>query len=168
MLKFIVEKWYKNKDRLKREFETNEKLYKCDYLGIVQTVFDIIVNDDDSQKRWFNFNENNKLLDTSHITEINDGKGIGTLIYLIPFNVSPGSPNEAEYLMTYINYGSCEICDLLASIQNGGKYFTEEQVEDFMYLSLHILQHTIKPYNKGYHFDKRFEPSTHRRVKREK
>ena len=78
----------------------------------------------------------------------------GTLLYIIPFDKY--QPEEYEYLMTFINYGSCSACDTLLSIQDyGEEKLTDDQVKDFMKLCKDILMNTIKPYNSGWqHTDK--------------
>lgn len=150
MLKIIVEKWDKNKDKLKEVFETHKGFNGCDYKEIVNVVFDIIYNDNEDFSR--------DRLDLENLTEIDNGDYQGTLIYLIPF--ATYQPSESEYLMTYVGYGSCSGCDTLQAIQEYGgcdENLTETQVKDFMQLAKDILQNTIKPYNYGWRKDERFE-----------
>lgn len=149
MLKIIAEKWRKNRAKLKNKFETTEGLnsYKFTYKDIVKMTFDVICNDD----------KKNNILDCKHITQIDNGHYQGTLIYLIPFDTY--QPTEGDYLMTYVRYGSCSGCDTLMAIRNHGEegLLSAKQVKDFLTLSLHILQNTIKPYNEGWRHDEDFD-----------
>lgn len=153
MIKIISEKWEKNKDKLKRAFETTNGLNECEYTDIVKMTFDIIYNSDEkySDETFY------RNLDIENITKIDNGDYQGTLLYLIPFDTY--QPNENEYLMTYVGYGSCSGCDTLLAIQadGEGRFLNDGQVNDFMTLALHILQHTIKPYNFGWRADEMFE-----------
>lgn len=149
MLKIILEKWEKNKDKLKKIFETEKGFnsYDCNYRDIVELTFEVIYNTDEDSRLG--------RVNTERITEINDGDYQGTLLYLIPFDSY--QPNENEYLMTYVDYGSCSGCDTLQSLQSYGDDVTETQVNGFMTLAKDILQNTIKPYNYGWRNDGKFE-----------
>lgn len=147
MLKIIVEKWDKNKDKLRNIFATEKGFNDCDYKHIVKTVFNIIYN--------YGEEYSSNKLDIENITEIDNGSYQGTLLYLIPFDTC--QPNESEYLMTYVGYGSCSVCDTLQAIQSCREDLGKEQVDDFMQLAKDILQNTIKPYNYGWREDERFE-----------
>lgn len=140
MLKIVVEKWWKNKNQLENIFRTKVGWNSCTYLDLVKEIVNIILNDEND--KW----------DIEHITEIDNGSYQGTLLYLIPENTY--QPNESEYLMTYVGYGSCSGCDTLLSAQNwGDDLLDEEQIKAFMWLSLHILENMIKPYNSGWRND---------------
>lgn len=150
MLKIILEKWDKNKDKLQKVFETQKGFNDCNYTDIVKLVFNTIYNADEE------FSSDK--LDIENITKIDNGDYQGTLLYLIPFDTY--QPSESEYLMTYVGYGSCSGCDTLQAIQMYGGYescLTEGQVQDFMQLAKDILQNTIKPYNYGWRSDEKFE-----------
>lgn len=148
MLKIILEKWDKNKDKLKNIFETKSGFNDCDYKEIVKLTFGTIYND--------GVECSSDMLDLENITEINNGDYQGTLLYLIPFNTY--QPAEGDYLMTYVGYGSCSGCDTLLAIQEDGEgCLSKVQVNDFMQLAKDILQNTIKPYNYGWRKDERFE-----------
>lgn len=145
MLKIIVEKWNKNKQKLEKVFrEDNSSTFNnCEYLDLVKLAFNTILNDKET------------LLDIEGITEIDNGDYQGTLLYLIPFNTY--HPSEYEYLMTYVGYGSCSGCDTLQAIQDWGEdKLSEQQISDFMELCKDILTNTIKPYDCGWRADERF------------
>ena len=138
MLKIVVEKWWKNKKKLEDAYRTKKGWNFCSYLDIVKETIDTILNDEGNQ--W----------DIKHITEIDNGDYQGTYLYLIPANTY--QPSADEYLMTYVYYGSCSGCDTLQAIQEGwSEILKEDQINDFMTLSLHLLENMIKPYNSGWH-----------------
>jgi hypothetical protein len=137
MLKIVVEKWWKNKKKLEDAYRTKKGWNFCSYLDIVKETIDTILNDEGNQ--W----------DIKHITEIDNGDYQGTYLYLIPANTY--QPGADEYLMTYVYYGSCSGCDTLQAIQEGwSEVLKEDQIKEFMMLSLHLLENMIKPYNDGW------------------
>jgi len=148
MMKIVATKWGENSEKLRKALSENDGLKNCNYLDLVKLSFDIILNDGSPATAR---------LDLGKITEVDDGGYQGTLLYLIPFDTY--QPTEYEYLMTYVNYGSCSVCDTLQSIQdrNGDhKKLTKEQVDDFMALCKDILQNTICPYNFGWRASDKF------------
>ena len=152
MLKVLVEKWNKNKERLSKALRRTD-LEHVDYKDLVRLTFDEIYNDGvgDEDYLWYG------KLDTKHITEVDDGDYQGTLLFLIPFNRY--QPTECDYLMTYIGYGSCSGCDTLQGIQNDLPCYgqpTEQNIADFMGLCRDIICNTIKPYNSGWRYEECF------------
>ena len=148
MLKIVRDKWDKNKELLRNELINGTNFNKCSYLDLVKLAFDYIYNSDEGRS--------SEKLNVSDITEIDNGDCQGTLVYLIPFNTY--QPDECQYLMTYVGYGSCSGCDTLQAIQAWGKEaLTEQQVSDFMILCKDILTNTIKPYNHGWRNDGQFD-----------
>lgn len=148
MLKIVIEKWWKNKNKLEDAYRTKKEWNSCSYRDIVKETIDIILNDNDECDKW----------DVEHITEIDDGDYQGTYLYLIPKKTY--QPSSYEYLMTYVYYGSCSGCDTLLAIQDwrkGKDLLEEEQIKGFMALSLHILENMIKPYNSGWSSDSDYE-----------
>ena len=75
----------------------------------------------------------------------------------------PKNPAIAGFLMTYVEYGSCNYCDILQRIQyledceNIHKLPTEQQVKDYMILCKDIVSNIIRPYNIGWRGDEQFE-----------
>lgn len=139
MIKYCVQKWNKNKDKLEAAIRKDVELNGCNYSYLVELIVKYILND-----------EENGYIDTwnhKRITVIDDGDYQGTEIFLIPSgSYQPGPDN---YLMTYVYYGSCSGCDTLMSIQDyyeDDKVPTESQVKDYMTLCLHLIQNMIKPY----------------------
>lgn len=139
MLKIVVEKWWKNKNKLEAAYRFKTGWNSCSYLDIVKETINSILNDNDGYIKW----------DIEHITEIDNGDYQGTLLYLIPENTY--QPSADEYLMTYVYYGSCSGCDTLQAIQEWSEGpLKEDQIKEFMMLSLHLLENMIKPYNDGW------------------
>ena len=152
MLKIMVKKWDENKDNLEKELSTMKMNYQYD--DLVKLTFKTIFNDG---KNGYGFYD----LDLDNLTKIDNGSYSGTLLYVIPFDCY--SPDEGEYIMTYVNYGSCCGCDTLERI----KAFNDEddipdknQLADLMMLCKDIITNTIKPYNKGYNYREDFEEIT--------
>ena len=155
MLKYCLSQWNKNKDTLKELLSRNTELNDCGYDTLVKLTFNTIFNID-------NDTESGIELDIEHITNIDNGNYQGTQLYLIPFNTC--QPSEYEYLMTYVNYGSCSGCDTLQSIQSDGdwedygdnKVPTDKQLNDYMTLCRDLISNTVKPYNGGWRKDEDF------------
>lgn len=147
MIKYCLKKWDKNKDKLEQFYRTTTGWNDCNYLDIVKAVVTYVLNDNTT------FDDN---WDANGITEIDNGDYQGTLLYLIPQNTY--QPSECDYLITYVDYGSCSGCDTLQAIQNYGEsYLTEEQVKDFMTLSKDIITNMKKPYNCGWRREEEFD-----------
>ena len=153
MLKYCAEKWDKNKTLLMNALQSEEiynELHVCIYADLVQLVVKYILNDGKEEEydtgEW----------DENNITEVDNGDYQGTLLYLIPAKTY--QPCANEYLITFVDYGSCAGCDTLIGIQTSIPYHgyceSDEQfailkrktIEDFMTLCLHLVQHMKKPY----------------------
>ena len=148
MLNIIKEQWNKNREFLRKAIERDTVLNECGYDYIVKFAFENIYNRD--------LPDHVAPLNLSAIYEIDDGDYQGTILYIIPFNTY--QPNEHEYLMTYVGYGSCSGCDTLQSIQDysHGRP-TGIQIPDFLELCKDILTNTIMPYNFGWRNDPLFD-----------
>lgn len=142
MLKICRDKWEKNQNKLKEELKKID-LNCCDYEKLVKLTIKNILNDSD-----YNFNN----WDIDSITTINDGDFQGTLLFVIPRNWY--QPASYDYLITYIEYGSCSGCDTLQAIQtwhtkkdeNGYFIYDKEQLDDFMTLCRDILFNIKRPF----------------------
>lgn len=151
MIKILVELWDKNKNRLEQALRTYENIEYIDYKTLVKVTFDNIYNYDNAI-----YVSSIKYLDCDNLTEIDDGDYQGTLIYLIPFKTY--QPSEYEYLMTYVRYGSCSVCDTLLSITDYIRGTpTDENIKDLMALCKDIVTNTIRPYNIGWRYDDIFD-----------
>lgn len=156
MIKYCIDKWNKNKDKLEEKLRDGTTWNSCDYSDLVKLVVEQILNgglsdnDYSFDTRW----------DSSRITIIDNGDYQGTLLFLIPRDTY--QPAEYDYLMTYVGYGSCSACDTLKAIQtynyeSDGR-LTDEQVKDFMTLCRYIVTGMILPYNTGWRYSEEFEP----------
>ena len=154
MIKYCIEKWDKNKDLLKSALDNNkllnhvlnknddDPLEYLEYKDLVKLTVMFILNDGNE---W----------DVNKIKEIDDGDYQGTLLYLIPEDTY--QPNSSEYLMTFVEYGSCSACDTLQTIQC---YLDirnrDKSIDDLMNLCKDLICNMIKPYNTGWRYDERF------------
>lgn len=159
MIRYCIDKWEKNKNMLQDDIRENPAWGNCDYFYVVKKIVTIILNDGiEACPDW----------NTERITQIDDGHYQGTLLYLIPRNVD--SPAEFDYLMGFIEYGSCSICDTLERIQYESydyddvsdmnklrQKLTETQVKDYMALCKDFICSIIKPYNNGWRQDHEFD-----------
>ena len=146
MLKYCLEKWNKNRTYLENALREDMSLHNCDYEYLVRLVVRYILNDNVYDGTW----------STDNITTIDNGEYQGTLLFVIPEETY--QPNEYEYLMTYIGYGSCSVCDTLQSIQPWeSRALTDEELEGFMTLCKDIVTNIIKPWNAGWRHDDRFD-----------
>ena len=154
MIKYCIEKWDKNKDLLRSALNNNkllnhvlnrnddDPLEYLEYKDLVKLTVMFILND---KNEW---NENK-------IKEIDDGDYQGTLLYLIPEDTY--QPNSSEYLMTFVEYGSCSACDTLQTIQCYLDIRSRDKsIDDLMNLCKDLICNMIKPYNIGWRYDERF------------
>ena len=134
----IINLWEKNKDNLKDFIRNTSKYEYNTYKSLVKLIVDKIINTDNSKESI--------KYDSSNITVIDDGDFQGTQIFIIPAKVY--QPLPTEYLVTYANYMSCELCDLLQGIiySNEEDYLNEQQINDIMTLCLHLVQRMKKLY----------------------
>lgn len=127
MLPDIIEKWENNKGSLRKWFNTKTSYDVDEYKKIVEAIAHIILDYDEPK-----------------ITEIDNGSYQGCSLFVI---VDEGDTyySPEEYLITYNYYGSCSGCDtLLHIIGYGDDPLSEEQVDDLMTLSLHIIQRMFR------------------------
>ena len=125
----MIEKWDKNHKKLEEKLRSLKMNY--DYNDLVNITFEIIYNSGE-EKRY------NKL-NLDSMTLVDNGDFQGTLLYVIPFDVY--KPKVDEYLMTFVEYGSCSGCDTLKSIVyfNEDDFPDEEQLKDLMLLCKDII-----------------------------
>lgn len=154
MIKICLEAWDKYNGELEAWYRNLpvEILNHLSYKGITTKVFGMVSRYMEESCNWCDG------LDLDNIVEINNGDYQGTLLYIVPFDTY--QPNEYEYLMTYIGYGSCSCCDTLQGLELWGEY-TENEYENaikgHMTLARDILSHIIRPYNAGWRNDERFD-----------
>lgn len=150
MIKILYDRWNENKGKLQKALEERTDLDELGYLELVKLSFDTIFNSSPNR-----YGEN---LDIKNIHAIDDGPYQGTLVYLIPFDTY--QPSEADYLMTYVGYGSCSGCDTLLHIQaeyRAERLSAEKRIGMFMMLCLDIIRNTVRPYNNGWRYSAEFD-----------
>lgn len=147
MLKFCRDKWYENKDKLETAIKNDVNLNSCEYSYLVEMIVKYILNPS-IEAEWEKF-------DADAITVIDNGDYQGTILFMIPRKTY--QPSEYDYLLTYVNYGSCSVCDTLLSIQDWKTGLpTESQIKDYMTLCKDLVCNIVKPYNCGWSKDERF------------
>lgn len=160
MIKYCLQKWDKNKDRLEAAIRADKTIndYKNGYSYLVKLVIDYILNEQETENEKSE-EEKPEVWDSSKIVEIDHGYYQGTLLFLIPKKHT--IPGEYEYLMTYADYGTCPACDVLEGIRwnddGEEKLPTEQQVKDYMTLCRDLVSHMIVPYNFGWRHEERFD-----------
>lgn len=125
MLKYCIDQWEKNKENLREALEQFD--FDKDYMGYKVLMSLIITHI--LENKW----------DSENFTAIDDGDYQGTLLFVIPERCY--QPNAENYLMTYVEYGSCSCCDTMLAILG-----SDTMVEDLMTLALHMIQHMIRPF----------------------
>lgn len=153
MIKFMKFRWAENESQLRKRFEnmSDDELNRLSYKNLVEYICEDIIN---------TFADDTKYIMgptaiTDRITEIDDGDYSGTLLFTIPFDVYQPRPNE--YFMTYVEYGSCSVCDTLQGIYYKER---EEQLNDYMKLCRDIASNFIVPYNFGWRENELFKEAT--------
>ena len=153
MTRIMKERWDANQDKLRAVLADRTDLNTCQYEDLVKLTFETIYNTAVTGL--------DRKLDLEHITVVDNGDYQGTLLFLIPFDTY--QPSEHQYIMTYIGYGSCSVCDALQGVQSWSNYGkekpTEEQLDGFMDICRDLICNAIKPYNFGWREDKNWLPA---------
>jgi len=129
MNKHFVKCWDENKGVLEEWFSQEKMGFSYD--EIVKKLFELVLTPDASYPDEFN-------LETLRC--IDDGHYQGTQLFIIAHDGY--QPEEDDYVITSVSYGSCSGCDTLESIfsYGYGELPNEEQVKDLMMLALHLVQ----------------------------
>lgn len=144
MIKEFSEAWNQNKGSLENYFRNTEQLRYDNYLSILKKIIELVINP--YLIDCYNFKLYDEL-NVEKITEIDNGDYQGTKLYIIPLDTY--QPSIDNYLLTYVEYGSCSACDTLQKIQMETFYSNEyeygakpnkQQVEDYMKLALNLVQ----------------------------
>ena len=129
MLQEITTQWEKNKYKLQAYFATITQDKYNTYHNIIVKIFELVLTD--------------KKYALDKITIVGNDDYSGTAIFLIPEDVS--GPGISEYLITHTYYGSCSGCDTLLGISRYDDVIpTQDQLKDYMRLSLHLIQNMRK------------------------
>ena len=136
MIKDFCKAWEKNNGRLREYISSHNQSEYSNYSDLVKIIFEQCINPYIIET---NCKYCRKTFNINNLTEIDDGDCQGTLLFIIPLNTY--QPIIDEYIVTYVDYGSCSYCDTLQGIQDFGIDIpTESQVNDYMELLLHLLQ----------------------------
>ena len=137
MLKYCINKWDENYGKLKKAIQELDGYIS--YTELMRLVVKHIFGDE-----W----------DEKEITVIDNGDYQGTIIFA--FHKKTYQPYASQYLMTYISYGSCSLCDALeaAFFENESE---EETVLDLMNICLHLIQNMRHPFKTDYFNDRELD-----------
>ncbi len=162
MIRFALRKWDENREKLVQElWKDREGGYT--YRELLRKVVSAVLNEGEKEEDRYS---------PDKITEIDNGDYQGTLLFLIPEDTY--QPGEYDYLMTYINYGSCGLCDVLIHYndmeyeEEEGKARPGERVKGYLSVCRMLLCNMIKPYNTGWREQKDFEAVSWEQTKEEK
>lgn len=134
MIKDFVKAWDKNKEKLRAKYkQTTPEWYDETVKDLIEIVINPYLEEDLGKIK----------LDIESITCVNDGEYQGTLLYIIP--IEEYQPLVKDYFLTWVEYGSCSVCDTLQRIIYDSKS-QKEKIEGLMTLALHILQNFKKLY----------------------
>lgn len=137
MTKYCYDKWRKNSGKLEEALKNDDSLLECGYRHLLELVIRYVLNDDEfGEYRW-----------SEEFVVLGDGDYQGALVFVIPR--SDYCSSEYDYLMTYIEYGSCSGCDTLLNIQ-GCVETPKDAVNDIMYLCKDLVANIVRPYNRGW------------------
>ena len=123
----FVNRFLSNKESLRETFAKKSLAYA----ELVEAVIRVVSDPDADDYA-------NPQPDPERIHVINDGDYQGTLLFVI----GDTGYQPSDYWYVKISYGSCSGCDTLEGVGWWGdeEAATEEQVDDYMTLALHIVQ----------------------------
>lgn len=156
MLKYCVDKWYENNHKLLQALQNDKELKYCEYEYLLRLVIEHILNQGVSENYLFN---------QEAITVVDNGDYGGTQMFLFPR--IGYEPCAGDYLLTFIEYGSCPYCDALEHVHSkwGGESPSEEQLQDFMLICKDLVCNMVKPYNEGWREDSVFSAKMEEEVR---
>lgn len=149
MIKYALRKWDAGRDTLRRIISQTrkEERYWWNYIDIVKMVCRCILN--------VNMIEGDPEIDVDNITMIDNGGYQGTLLFMLPFCTY--QPSESDYLMTFVDYGSCSGCDTLQIIQSNDDPSDQDMTDSYLTLCRDIVNNIIRPYNYGWRNKEMFD-----------
>ena len=126
MIKKFVKRFMQNKQQLREKFAGS---HPDEYVDIVKAVISSIGASEYGEPS------------PERIHQIDDGDYQGTLLFVI----AAGGYQPSEYWFVKVDYGSCSGCDTLQAISEySSEPPTEDQLDQYMTLALHIVQ-GLKP-----------------------
>ena len=141
MLAYCRDKWAENEKHLEEVIRNSSNHKNWSYADLVMLIVKEVFNHGDihGDLVW--------ATEEDDIVEIDHGDYQGTLLFLI--HEDTYQPDDYEYLIGSVCYGSCSYCDTLQAIQSEGNHDelpTNEQVQDYMTLCRHIVTSFRKPF----------------------
>lgn len=142
MLTYCRDKWVENEKHLEEVIRNSSNHENWNYADLVMLIVKEVFNHGDihGDLVW--------ATEKGDIVKIDHGEYQGTLLYLI--HIDTYQPDNYEYLIGSVSYGSCCVCYTLQRIQFYGNYNeeppTKEQVSDYMTLCRHIVTSFKKPF----------------------
>lgn len=121
MLKYCVDQWEKNKEKLRSALE-NCDIYS-DYEDFARLVIENIFPE------WKNYG----------VAITKQGDHTGDVIFFISADTEG---TRKDIFLSCLRYGSCSVCDTLMRAAEG-----EERVEDQMRVALHFIQNMKHPFS---------------------
>lgn len=127
MIKKFVDLWENHKSEVEAYIRKTPQSEYDDYDALVKILIKYVINKGDNEYY------------IDDLTVIDNGDYQGTQLFIIPRTTY--QPDVDDYIMTHVYYGSCSGCDTLLRISgyNAGLP-SDEQVNDYMSLLLHLLQ----------------------------
>ena len=123
MIQEFVEKFEKDKVKLEDMFRSK---HPENYKEVVKNVVSVLTDDEPYDS-----------IDPERIHSVDDGDYQGTLVFII----GAKGYQPSDYWYVKVSYGSCSGCDTLQAINGYSDTApSEEQVQDYMTLALHIVQ----------------------------
>lgn len=146
MLKICRDNWAKYSENLKnRLIKEYEKLEDAiTYNNLVEFSIEEILNNDDSNTYW----ESKVDREGDGITRIDNGCYQGTLLFVIPMVTY--QPSSYEYLITYIEYGSCSYCDALESVLYDYDSDESDVIQGLLDICKNLIFNIKRPYYEKY------------------
>lgn len=127
MIKEFVDKWDKNKNKLRDWIALN---HPKSYEKLVGKLFELVLNDNSNDYDDFSI---------ADMVVIDHGDYQGMQIFILHRNTY--QPGIGDYVFTHNYYGSCSGCDTLQSISEYSEELpTKSQIEDYMTLALYLVQ----------------------------
>jgi hypothetical protein len=125
MIQAFVDRYMERKGELT---ETFRQAHPTSYLELVRSVVNVLGDDEDLY---------GDTIDPNRIHAIDDGNYQGTLLFVI----ADDGYQPSDYWYVKVYYGSCSGCDTLQAISSySDDPPTEDQVEQYMTLALHVVQ----------------------------
>ena len=133
MINSFVKSWEKHKGELEEYIRTHNQSEYDSYEQLTKLLFDIVINPECDSHYVEKF-------DTENIDVLDHSEWSGTKIMVLHRDAY--EPDPDDYIYTYVYYGSCSGCDTLLGISRYSDELPKEhQVQDYMTLLLHLLQH---------------------------